>query len=49
MNYFDRLWEKHGSGLGELTRYADDFVVVCKTKKRMQNMRMNSSAPLWNV
>ncbi|WP_434749308.1 group II intron reverse transcriptase/maturase [Paenibacillus amylolyticus] len=33
LNYFDRLWEKHGSGLGELTRYADDFVVVCKTKK----------------
>jgi len=33
LNYFDRLWAKHGSGLGELTRYADDFVVVCKTKK----------------
>lgn len=33
LNYFDRLWEKHGSGVGELTRYADDFVVVCKTKK----------------
>ncbi|QQZ58612.1 group II intron reverse transcriptase/maturase [Paenibacillus sonchi] len=33
LHYFDRLWEKHGSGLGELTRYADDFVVVCKTKK----------------
>ncbi|CAM4399521.1 group II intron reverse transcriptase/maturase [Paenibacillus phoenicis] len=33
LNYFDRLWEKHGSGLGELTRYADDFVVVCKTRK----------------
>ncbi|SDL76714.1 group II intron reverse transcriptase/maturase, partial [Paenibacillus jilunlii] len=33
LNYFDRLWEKHGSGMGELTRYADDFVVVCKTKK----------------
>ncbi|MEK3900959.1 group II intron reverse transcriptase/maturase [Paenibacillus sp. FSL R7-0179] len=33
LNTFDRLWEKHGSTLGELTRYADDFVVVCKTKK----------------
>ncbi|MBT2281998.1 group II intron reverse transcriptase/maturase [Paenibacillus polymyxa] len=33
LNYFDRLWEKYGSGIGELTRYADDFVVVCKTKK----------------
>ncbi|WP_240416154.1 group II intron reverse transcriptase/maturase [Paenibacillus periandrae] len=33
LNYFDILWERHGSGFGELTRYADDFVVVCKTKK----------------
>ncbi|WP_454192739.1 group II intron reverse transcriptase/maturase [Paenibacillus sp. Marseille-Q7038] len=33
LNYFDILWERHGSGIGELTRYADDFVVVCKTKK----------------
>ncbi|MDQ0193580.1 group II intron reverse transcriptase/maturase [Paenibacillus wynnii] len=33
LNYFDQLWEKHGKGVGELTRYADDFVVVCKTKK----------------
>lgn len=33
LNTLDRLWEKHGGRLGELTRYADDFVVVCKTKK----------------
>jgi len=33
LNYFDQLWEKQGKGIGELTRYADDFVVVCKTKK----------------
>ncbi|WP_241735063.1 group II intron reverse transcriptase/maturase [Paenibacillus alvei] len=33
LNYFDILWERHGSGSGELTRYADDFVIVCKTKK----------------
>jgi RNA-directed DNA polymerase len=33
LNYFDQLWEKHGKGIGELTRYADDFVVVCTTKK----------------
>lgn len=33
LNYFDILWERHGSENGELTRYADDFVVVCKTKK----------------
>ncbi|WP_245864502.1 hypothetical protein [Paenibacillus donghaensis] len=33
LNYFERLWEEHGSGIGELTMYSDDFVVVCKTKK----------------
>lgn len=33
LNYFDTLWERHGANSGELTRYADDFVIVCKTKK----------------
>jgi len=33
LNYFDLLWERHGKGFGELTRYADDLVVICKTKK----------------
>ncbi|MNO89475.1 reverse transcriptase [compost metagenome] len=33
LNYFDILWKRHGDKIGELTRYADDFVVVCKTKK----------------
>jgi RNA-directed DNA polymerase len=33
LNYFDTLWERHGAGIGELTRYADDFVIVCKTRK----------------
>lgn len=33
LNVLDLLWEKHGSQYGELTRYADDLVVVCKTKK----------------
>jgi RNA-directed DNA polymerase len=27
------MWERHGKQVGELTRYADDFVVVCKTRK----------------
>ena len=33
LNYFDKLWEKYGADIGELTRYADDFVIVCKTRK----------------
>lgn len=33
LNVLDLLWEKHGTQHGELTRYADDFVIICKTKK----------------
>lgn len=33
LNYLDKLWERHGSHLGKLVRYADDLVVICKTKK----------------
>lgn len=29
MHYFDRLWRREGRTLGQLTRYADDFVVLC--------------------
>lgn len=37
LNYFDLIWERHGREVGELTRYADDFVVVCKTKKEAEH------------
>ena len=37
LHYFDFLWERHGAHLGELTRYADDFVIVSKTKKDAQH------------
>lgn len=33
LNYFDTLWQKYGASLGELTRFVDDFVIVCKTRK----------------
>ena len=33
LNYMDRIWEKYGSHLGKLVRFADDSVVICKTKK----------------
>lgn len=36
LNYFDTLWERHGASIGVLTRYADDFVVVCKTRTDAQ-------------
>ena len=31
LHVLDRVWAKHGRRLGELVRYADDFVVMCRT------------------
>jgi RNA-directed DNA polymerase len=28
----DRFWEDYGSSLGQLIRYADDFVILCRTE-----------------
>ncbi|WP_226530909.1 group II intron reverse transcriptase/maturase [Metabacillus niabensis] len=32
LNYMDTIWMKQFTHLGELIRYADDFVVMCRTK-----------------
>lgn len=34
LNTMDMLWEKKFKDLGELIRYADDFVIMCKTKQQ---------------
>jgi group II intron reverse transcriptase/maturase len=34
LSYFDRLWAKRFGRLGELVRYADDFVILCKRKSQ---------------
>lgn len=33
LDYLDREWERESGQLGALVRYADDFVVLCKTKE----------------
>lgn len=33
LHYLDMRWEKEASHLGKLVRYADDLVVICRTKK----------------
>ncbi|MFY9592642.1 MAG: group II intron reverse transcriptase/maturase [Bacteroidales bacterium] len=33
LNYLDTRWAREGSHLGTLVRYADDIVVICRTKK----------------
>ena len=37
LNYLDTKWENHYQHLGKLTRFADDFVIVCRTKKEAQH------------
>jgi len=32
----DKLWMRHSAPLGTLVRYADDFVVMCKTKAQCE-------------
>jgi len=32
LNYLDTIWEKQYTHLGTLVRYADDFVILCKTR-----------------
>lgn len=33
LDVLDRVWAKHGKHLGEVVRYADDFVVMCRTAR----------------
>jgi len=37
LNYLDTKWELHCKHLGKLVRYADDFVVISRTKKDAQH------------
>ncbi|MGI6426004.1 MAG: group II intron reverse transcriptase/maturase [Natronincolaceae bacterium] len=36
LNYFDICWNKRFGHLGELVRYADDFVILCKRKAQAE-------------
>lgn len=36
LNYFDVYWNKRFEHLGELVRYADDFVILCKRKAQAE-------------
>lgn len=33
LHYLDTVWSKRGAHLGTMARYADDLVVICRTKK----------------
>lgn len=37
LHVLDLLWSRHSAHVGALVRYADDLVVVCKTKQQCEN------------
>jgi group II intron reverse transcriptase/maturase len=36
LHVLDTLWTRHSAPLGTLVRYADDFVVMCRTKRQCE-------------
>jgi RNA-directed DNA polymerase len=36
LHVLDTLWTRHSAPLGTLVRYADDFVVICRTKRQCE-------------
>jgi group II intron reverse transcriptase/maturase len=36
LHVLDELWTRHSAPLGTLVRYADDFVVMCRTRKQCE-------------
>jgi RNA-directed DNA polymerase len=38
LHYLDIKWELHYRHLGKLVRYADDFVVICRTRKDAEHV-----------
>jgi group II intron reverse transcriptase/maturase len=36
LHVLDTLWTRHSAPLGELVRYADDFVVICRTRSQCE-------------
>jgi len=39
LNLLDQEWARVGRGVGVLVRYADDFVVLCRTQRRAETAR----------
>ena len=45
LHVLDRVWEDRCAHLGTLVRYADDFVVMCDTKTRVEEAHRRVSTP----
>lgn len=46
LHVLDRIWETRCAHLGTLVRYADDFVVMCRTRAAVEEARSRVSAVL---
>lgn len=46
LHVLDVLWNRHSASLGTLVRYADDFVVMCHTKKDCEQAEVRIRAIL---
>jgi group II intron reverse transcriptase/maturase len=46
LHVLDRIWEDRCAPLGTLVRYADDFVVMCDTRAKVEEARQRVSAVL---
>jgi len=44
LHAFDRSWAEHG--VGEVVRYADDFVVLCRTREQAEQAQVRAAALL---
>ena len=46
LHVLDRLWEERCAEIGTLVRYADDFVVMCRTRSQVEEARRRVSLVL---
>ena len=47
LHAFDRAWEEHG--VGEVVRYADDFVVLCRSQDQAEEAQRRATAILGDL
>jgi RNA-directed DNA polymerase len=47
LHAFDRAWAEHGTG--EVVRYADDFVVLCRSKSQAEEAQRRATAILGDL
>jgi RNA-directed DNA polymerase len=47
LHAFDRAWKEHG--VGEVVRYADDFVVLCSTQEQAEEAHRRATALLGDL